>query len=147
MRLVTISLDPSRVRKQRKVYPDLEVFEATGGCTNVDFRQVCIPETYRRLAVWAVEEGLGRSDIVMQDDVWGPNGDGLDGYNRSFDTSLLIYGTTEVSGMVAPKMFSASPEVWQLLTEVWTGEGRIIPAWTPIVEEYGLVLDVCRNIG
>lgn len=146
MRLVTISLDPSRVRRQRRVFPTLEVFEATGGCTNLDYRDECIPETYRRLAIWAVGEALGRDDIVMQDDVWGPNGGGLAGYNLSFDTPLLVYGNTESTGLVVPKMFSAALEIWELLKEVWTGEGRIGPAWQPIVEEYGLVLDVTRQI-
>lgn len=141
MRIISVSLDPSRIRIQRKVFPDLEVFEATGGCTSLDFRQVCIPETYRRLAIWAVEVGLSRDDIVLQDDVWGPNGDGLEGYNASYDTPLLIYGATERTGLVVPKMFSAAPYIWEALTEVWTGEGRIGPAWMPLVESVGLVLN------
>lgn len=147
MRIITISLDPSRVRIQRKIWPTLEVFEATGGCTNLNYRDVCIPETYRRLALWALEENLGRDDIVMQDDVWGPNGPGFEAYNASFPTALLVYGRTEKTGLVVPKMFSAQGWVWQMLSEVWTGEGRISPAWAPIVEEYGMVLDETRNIG
>lgn len=124
----------------------LEVFEATGGCTNLDYRDICIPETYRRLAIWAVDEGLSRDDIVMQDDVWGPNGGGLEGYNLSYETMLLVYGTTESTGLVVPKMFSADETIWQALTEVWTGEGRIGPAWMPLVEEYGIVLNETRQI-
>lgn len=146
MRLITISLDPSRVRRQRRVYPTLEVFEASGGCTSLDYRDMCIPETYRRLALWALAEKLDRDDIVMQDDVWGPNGPGFEGYNLSFDTPLLVYGNTEASGLIVPKMFSAMGWIWQMLSEVWTGEGRISPAWRPIVDEYGMVLNETRQI-
>jgi len=147
LRLVTISLNPGRVRIQRRIFPTLEVFEATGGCTNLDYRQVCIPETYRRLALWGVEEGLDRKTVVMQDDVWMPHGGGLEGYVDSFDTPLLVFGTTEADGVVVPKAFSASPEIWQALTAVWDGETRIGPAWMPLIEQYGTVLNVTRNIG
>lgn len=148
MRIVSVSLDPSRIRIQRKLFPNLEVFEATGGCTSLDFRQVCIPKTYHRLGQWALSEGLGRETLVMQDDVWSPNGPGFDGWISEWAAMpLLILGQTEPSGQVAPKAFSASPEIWVRLAEVWDGEGRIIPAWMPIVEEYGMVLDVCRRLG
>lgn len=148
MRFVSISLDPSRIRVQRKVVPDLEVFEATGGCNNLDYRKVCIPKTYHRLGEWALAEGLGRETIVMQDDVWVPHGPGFDHWISEWaEVPLLILGQTEKSGAVAPKAFSATPEIWSLLAGVWTGEGRIIPAWMPIVEEHGTVLNVCQSMG
>lgn len=76
-----------------------------------------------------------------------PNGPGFDKWQAKYETPLLIFGQTEPDGRVAPKAFAASPEIWLLLAEVWDGEGRIIPAWMPIVEKYGEVLNVTRNLG
>lgn len=148
MRYVAVSIEPSRIDKLRWLLPDLEVFEGTRGCDLYNFRQVCIPDAYHRLGQWAVSEGLDRESIIMQDDVWIPHGPGFDGWIAEWaEVPFLILGQTESNGGVAPKAFSATPEVWQLLARVWDGERRIIPAWMPIVEEYGEVLNVTRGLG
>jgi hypothetical protein len=146
MRLISISLDPTRVQIQRKIWPDLEVFEATGGCTS-DYRIVCIPKTYKRLAAHAVKHKWGRETVVAQDDVWPPHGPGFEAWQRSFQVPLLIFGQRETPTAVAPKAFSADRAIWKRLKQVWDGKARVIPAWMPIVDNYGLVLDVTRELG
>lgn len=148
MRYITLSVDENRQYRQRKIWPDLEVFVGFSDCDPRFFRLYCIPESYRQASAWAVSEGLGRETIFMQDDVWLPHGPGFENWFAQYDAApLLILGQTEADGGVAPKAFSATPEIWELLAGVWTGEGRIIPAWMPIVEEYGLVLDVAKGLG
>lgn len=147
MRYVTISIDQLRAQQQRRMWPDLEVFPGVTGCGPDDYRVNCIPQAYRNVARSAVEEGWGRETIVMQDDVWMPHGPGFDLWNRPFWNPLVVYGQREHDGRVAPKAFSATPEIWLQLQQVWNGTDRVIPSWQPIVEEHGLVLDVTRNIG
>lgn len=148
MRHIVVSIDRGRTDKLRRMYRGLEIFPGVDGCSDdpEDYRKVCIPQAYRNVTEWAVSEGLGREAIVMQDDVWMPNGPGFDKWQAKYETPLLIFGQTEPDGGVAPKAFAASPEIWQLLAEVWDGEGRIIPAWMPIVKKYGKVLDVTRDL-
>lgn len=148
MRYVAVSIDQHRIDILRRILPDVEVFEGTRGCDLYNFRQVCIPDAYHRLGQWALAEGLGRETIVMQDDVWIPHGPGFDDWISEWaEVPLLILGQTESTGNVAPKAFSATPEIWLLLADAWDGTGRIIPAWMPIVEQYGTVLNVCRGLG
>lgn len=147
IRVVVVSVDPGRVVTMERIYPKLEVFEGVTGCGPLDFRQQCIPKTYQKLAAHAVKQGWGRETVVVQDDVLLSHGPGLDLYNASFDTELLIFGKTETSGKVAPKAFSASPEMWVRLKKVWDGKGRIVPAWMPLVKKHGLVLDVTKDLG
>lgn len=148
MRYVAVSIDQSRIDKLRWIIPDVEVFEGTRGCDLYNYRQVCIPNTYHRLGEWAVSEGIGRETVVMQDDVWIPHGPGFDNWISEWDAEpFIILGQTEPNGQVAPKAFLAEQFIWRKLAQVWDGEGRIIPAWMPIVEEYGMVLDVTRGLG
>ena len=147
MRIIVISVNPTRLQTMRRIFPTLELFEGTSGCDKENYREVCIPQTYHRLEEKAVAENWGRETIIFQDDVLLSLGPGLESYNNRFDIELLIYGTTEKDGTVAPKGFSASQMVHGLLAEAWDGTGRIIPAWMPIVSQYGLVLDVLRNLG
>lgn len=148
MRYIAVSIDVTRQARMRRILPALEIFPGTEGCDADNYRLICIPDAYRRLADWAVGEGLDREAIVMQDDVWIPHGSGFDMWFAEYDQfPLLILGHTEPDGGVAPKAFSATPEIWSMLGEVWDGTSRIIPAWMPIVEEYGEVLDVTRGLG
>jgi hypothetical protein len=147
LRYISLSIDRARVHRQRRIWRDLEIFTGVTGCDPYNYRQVCIPQAYRNLSQWAVGEGLGRETIVMQDDVWLPHGPGFDRWFAQYSAPLVVLGHTESNGGVAPKAFAADPEIWVMLSEVWTGEGRIIPAWMPIVSEYGLVLDVTRGLG
>lgn len=148
LRIVVISCDPGRWKAMQKIYPTAELFEATYG-PDENYRQAYIPKTYQRFEAFAVKKGLGRETVIFQDDVYMSHGGGtaMERYNNSFDTGLLVYGQTEPSGMVAPKAFSASPEIHRKLAEVWEGTTRIGPAWMPLVEEHGVVLDVTRNLG
>lgn len=147
MRHIAISINGARVDRLRRFLPLIEVFPGTEGCTKADYRQVCIPNAYYRFEAWAVSEGIGIETIVMQDDVWLPHGPGFEDMHYSYPSNLIIYGKTESSGIVVPKAFAATPAVHLLLKDVWTGEGRIGPAWMPVVEEYGLVLDVTAEMG
>lgn len=131
----------------RRIYPSVEKFEGVAGCGPDDYRWRCIPKSYQRLATQAVRQKWGRETVVLQDDVLIPQGAGLDSYNAKLDSPFLIYGQTEPDGQVAPKAFSATPEMWAELGKVWDGKQRIIPAWMPLVETYGLVLDVVRDLG
>ena len=146
MRIIVISINDTRLKTMRRIFPTLEHFQGTTGCDKENYREVCIPQTYKRLEEKAVAENWGRETIIFQDDVLLSLGPGLERYNARFDTELLIYGTTEPDGMVAPKGFSASPMVHGLLAEVWDGVSRIIPAWMPIVDQYGLVLDEVKQL-
>lgn len=143
-RFVVMSVDASRLRNMRKLLPDFEVFEGTTGCTSLDFRQICIPDTYRRLAELAVAEQWDRDTVVLMDDVWIPNGPGFDRWQHSYDTSLLVFGQTMADGYIDPRAFSATTDLWMLLSAVWRGEGRIWADWDPVVKEHGLVLDLTR---
>lgn len=143
-RFIVISVDAGRLYNMRRLLPQFEVFTGTSGCTQHDYRQVCIPDTYKRLAEWAVEDGLGRESVVLMDDVWIPNGPGFDGWQRSFDVPLLILGHDMDEGFVDPRAFSATPEIWVELSKVWRGEGRIWRDWDPVVKEYGMNLNLTK---
>jgi hypothetical protein len=147
MRFITLSVNAARVDRLRRFLPDIEVFAGTEGCDRSNYRTVCIPDSYYRFEQWAVAEGIGLETVVMQDDVWIPHGGGFEDMHYSYPSNLIIYGRTEPDGTVVPKAFSATPAVHLLLADVWTGEGRIGPAWMPLVEEYGLVLDVTQDMG
>lgn len=146
LRVVVISINNTRLQTMRRIFPAAELFEGTTGCDKDNYREICIPKTYQRLEQKALADGWGRETVIFQDDVLLPMGAGLESYNARFDTELLVYGTSEPTGMVAPKGFSASPMVHGLLAEVWDGTARIVPAWTPIVNEHGLILNVLRNL-
>lgn len=151
MRMITISIDRSRVDRLRRAYKVVEVFPGTEGCTPDTYREICIPDAHHRFADWAVEEGLGLESMFLQDDVLLPTGgDILDRMTaETYDETgkeLIVFGQTEADGQVAPKAFTATPRIWEMIAGVWTGTGRIIPAWMPLVQEYGVVLNKARNI-
>lgn len=146
-RFFVISVDPSRLRNVSKFIPDFQVFEGTTGCSSLNFRQVCIPDTYKRLAEQAVAEQWDRDTVVMMDDVWIPHGPGFDRWQHEHDTSLLVFGQTMSNGYIDPRAFSATPQLWGLLSSVWQGEGRIWADWDPVVKTQGMVLDLTRFIG
>lgn len=149
MRLIAISISPSRIYKLQNIYRQtVEVFPGTEGCTAENYRDVCIPDAHHRQAQAAVAERLGLETVVMQDDVLLPTGgDILDRTVADADSELIVFGQTESTGIVVPKAWTATPRIWKLIAAVWTGVGKVGPAWMPIVESEGVVLDITRNIG
>lgn len=147
MQIIVISINDKRLHTMRRMFPNARLFEGVSGCGKDNYREVCIPKTYQALEEKAVAENWGRETIIFQDDVLLSMGEkGLARHNDRFDTQLLIYGTTEKDGNVAPKGFSATPGIHAQLAAAWDGTGRIVPAWMPIVRQYGLVLDLLTNL-
>lgn len=144
--IVVISIDPTRLQTMRRIFPALRHFEGVNGCGSDNYRTVCIPKTYHRLGQTALAERWDRETVVFQDDIVLSLGAGLERHNARFDVPLLIYGQTESDRRVAPKAFSANRNIWRKLAEVWDGTGPIVGAWQPIVQEYGLVLDLVKEI-
>lgn len=146
MRYVALSIRPDRIVKLRRFIPEVEVFPGVEGCGPSDYRQNCIPLSYRNAAATGKTEGWGRDVIFMQDDVWIPHGPGFDDWINSYTQPLVVLGKTESTGIVIPKAFTAAFPIWGMLADVWTGEGRIGPAWMSVVEEWGVVLDVTQQL-
>lgn len=144
--IVVISIDPTRLNTMRRIFPTLRHFQGVNGCDQDNYRTVCIPRTYHRLGQTALIERWDRETIIFQDDVLLSMGRGLEEHNARFHVPLLIYGQTESDRRVAPKAFSADRDIWHRLAGVWDGTGPVVGAWQPIVQEYGLVLDLTKDI-
>lgn len=147
IRFVVVNTNPLRMERMLKFLPTAEVFQGTSGPYPNKRYAEYIPQTYQRLAQHAIEQKWGRETVVLQDDVWMPHGPGFEAMNASFDAALVVYGRTDSTGLICPLSFSATPKIWLELSKVWDGTTRICDAWRPIVDTYGLVLDLVKAMG
>lgn len=74
-----------------------------------------IPETYRQLSTFALDEHLGLDTIVVQDDT------GFRRIPRFGEFAVTVYGSGH-GGHVCPRAFAASELGWEELADRWTGE-------------------------
>lgn len=141
---VVINTNPKRLERMQAIVPRFEVFKGTTGPDPKKAYTEYIPKTYQRLADHALKKKWDRKTIVLQDDVWIPQGEGLEAMLDEYPSELLVLGRTDSTGLICPLAFAANSMIWQKLAVAWDGKRRICTAWRPIVDRHGLVLDIVK---
>lgn len=148
--VVNLDTRPDRWETMQRLLPGAIRFQATAGS---------IPDTYHRLQEQAIAEGWGLDTVVVQDDQQfvGPlekrpimRGSKV---GRRGEPQIIVYGTLRRHGHICPKAFAATGQGWELL-EVWDGtmgpgkdgRGIICEQFRPVIEEYGAVLNITREV-
>lgn len=147
IRYVVVSTNPQRLDRMHAIVPKFEVFKGTTGPDPRKAYPEYIPKTYQRLAARAVQKKWDRKTIVLQDDVWIPQGGGFEAMLEEYPAELLVLGRTDSTGLICPLAFAASPMVWLKLSTAWDGKKRICVAWRPVVDRHGQVLNLAKPMG
>ena len=104
-----------------------------------------IGQTYKGLAIHAVEAGWGHELVVVQDDVRftrDPSGMTTTGL------SVIAYGQRKRPGHVCPRAFSADRRGWAMLKRVWLpAPNTLCPGFTRVVDQVGITLDWTEHHG